>query len=175
MEINKNETFSIPLYAIFYCNKCNKIKFWKTVLKKEKNDNFMPMIWLAKSAVGCFIEIKIGLKRNVDEICHVTESQWSRVRCFVSTVVCGYRAGSLEFARGDSTTNRLPKNSHYDNNFKITIYPWYLKQIWPSYRYTWVRGYRQGANLGSSWTRVTSALINPFVKLWKTYICLYPQ
>lgn len=59
MEINKNKTFSIPLYAIFYCNICNKIKFWKTVLKKEKNDNFMPMIWLAKSAVGCFIEIKL--------------------------------------------------------------------------------------------------------------------
>ena len=138
-----------------------KLSSETTVIKKEKNYNFMPMIqcMIGKSSRRVFYRNKIGLKRNADEICHVTESQWSRVRCFVSTVVCGYRAGSLEFARGDSTANRLPKNSHYDNNFKITIYPRYLKQIWPSYRYTWVRGYRQRANLGSSWTRVTSVLI----------------
>lgn len=39
--------------------------------------------------------------------------------------------GCVVLARGDSAANRLPKNSHYDNNLEITIYPRYESRYDP--------------------------------------------
>ena len=45
MDVNKNKTFSIPLYAIFFIAiYATKLSSETSVIKKEKNENFMPMI-----------------------------------------------------------------------------------------------------------------------------------
>lgn len=48
--------------------------------------------------------------------------------------------GCVVLARGDSAANRLPKNSHYDDNLEITIYPRYESRYDPGISIQGVKG-----------------------------------
>lgn len=78
-----------------------------------------------KRCLETFLSKSNNLQEQAYEMCHVI----TPVAVMVSVVTVNngrsVSVGFLLVARRDSAVNRLAKNSHYDDNLKITIYLWY--------------------------------------------------
>lgn len=84
---------------------------------------------IGKISLGIFYRNQKILKTNDDV---------SRDRALCGHGLCrlgpqrsAHLRGCVVVARGDSAANRLPKNSHYDNNLEITIYTRYESRYDP--------------------------------------------